>query len=110
MPVRCAQFYNEAGWGDGAWDDGRPHQLFVTRVEVNCTASVYYGYGGWNHDGTGDWFSLKAEILGDRLVVFIPEHDAVATYQMSAEGMELFGVWEKNDGSSDAYVTLKRLQ
>ena len=74
VPAHCGQFYNEAGWGGGAWNDGRPHELYVTRVEVDCTALVLYGYGGWNHDGTGDWFSLKGEILGNRLVVFIPEH------------------------------------
>ena len=110
VPVNCARFYSESGWGGGDWNGGRPHELYVISVQADCTALVCYGYGGWNHDGTGDWFSLRAEILSDRLVVLIPEHTAVAPYAISADGMNLSGVWEKNDGSSTAYVTLKRLE
>ena len=110
VPLECARFFSPAGWGEGAWDDGRPHELHITSIETDCSASVLYGYGGWNHDGTGDWFSLSAEIKRGRLIVFIPEHDALATYEISDDGMMLSGVWEKTDESAVSYVSLKRLE
>ena len=110
MPEECARFFNPTGWGDGAWDGGRPHELHVINVETNCTATVLYGYGGWYHDGTGDWFSLPAEIKRGRLIVSIPEHNAVATYEISWDVMTLSGVWKKNDESATSYVLLKRLE
>ena len=110
VPGECARFFNDAGWGDGAWDGGRPHELHVTSIEKDCTATVLYGYGGWQHDGTGEWFSLAAKIERGRLVVFIPEHDAVATYEISHDVMTLFGVWEKTDESATSFVSLRRLE
>ena len=90
-------------------DGGRPHQLHVTSIDSNCNATVLYGYGGWNHDGSGNWLSLSAQIHGVRLVVLIPEHDAVATYVLSDDGETLSGVWEKLDESVTAFVSLRRL-
>ena len=109
VPPSCAWFFNAAGWGDGSWDGGRAHKLHVATIESDCSATVFYGYGGWHHDGTGDWFLLPAKIERGRLIVAIPEHNAVATYQLSHDLMTLSGVWEKTDESSTAYVTLKRL-
>ena len=109
VSVECARFFNLGGWGDGAWDGGRPHQLHVTSIDSNCNATVLYGYGGWNRDGSGNWLSLSAQIHGVRLVVLIPEHDAVATYVLSDDGETLSGVWEKLDESVTAFVSLRRL-
>lgn len=109
VPSECARFFSPTGWGDGAWDGGRPHELHVISVEADCTAIVLYGYGGWKHDGTGDWFSLAAQIKRDRLIVPIPEHNAVATYEISRDATQLSGVWEKTDQSATSYVLLERL-
>ena len=110
VPPECARFFSDTGWGDGAWDDGRPHELHVTSIKKDCTAMVLYGYGGWHHDGTGEWFSLVAKIERGRLIVFIPEHNAVATYEISQDVMTLSGVWEKTDESATSYVSLRRLE
>ena len=109
VPDECARFFSPTGWGDGAWDGGRPHELHVIAIEADCSATVLYGYGGWRHAGTGDWFSLSARIKRDRLVVSIPEHDAVATYVISEDSKTLSGLWEKNDDSASALVVLRRL-
>ena len=109
VPEECARFFSPTGWGDGAWDGGRPHELHITNVEADCTATVLYGYGGWKHDGTGDWYSLPGEIKRDRLIVSIPEHNAVATYEISHDALTLTGVWEKDDESAIAFVLLERL-
>lgn len=109
VPPSCRRFFNPAGWGEGAWDDARPHALLVTRIDSDCTATVIYGYGGWNHDGTGDWISLSAAIRGDRLIVPLPLMDAFAEYEITVNGQFLHGRFHSRDRARTSEVLLQRL-
>ncbi|MBS37415.1 MAG: hypothetical protein CMO26_16010 [Thiotrichales bacterium] len=109
VPPTCARFFAEDGWGNGAWDDKRPHALLLLGIDFDCRVEVLYGYGGYDHDGTGEWLSLSGFIRGHSLVVPIDIYAADAEYEINAEATELSGRFRSRDGIRTARVTLTRL-
>jgi hypothetical protein len=109
VPETCARFFSATGWGNGAWNENRPHELYVTQMDFDCNVDVLYGFGGWDHDGSGEWLSLAGTIRGDKLLLAIDIYEADVFYLLSEDGESLSGRFESRDRTRIATVRLTRL-
>ena len=109
VPRACASFYSETGWGNGAWDERRPHELHITEIDADCNAKLLYGYGSWDHDGTGEWLALRGVIRGDELKVAIDIYEADVVYVLTDDATLLLGTFTSRDATRHASVRLSKI-
>ena len=109
VPAGCARFFSATGWGDGAWDENRPHELYVTFIDFDYNAEVLYGFGGWSHDATGEWLTLSGTIRGNQLMIPMDVYAAHVIYGLSSNGERLSGKFKSRDAKRTATVALTRL-
>ena len=98
VPISCRAF--SGGWGNGKWSDGRTGELWVEKINSDCTAEVVYGWGplpSSRSHPNGGFRRVKATITKDQLDLSLPEFSATVSYVLNGE--QLRAVWQGVGGN-----------
>lgn len=107
VPAACVRFYSETGWGQGKWNGTLPNQLWIEKINPDCSAQIVYAWGDSREMRvTAGYNRFSAQIFGNALRFAINERTFVS-YVISEDGASLAGLWER--GANRARITIKKM-
>lgn len=107
VPQECARFFEEKGWGQGSWGNYLPHQLWVEKVNSDCTAQVVYMWGRSSNGNVPPGYTrTTGTIQGSTLSLSLRE-TTKATYTIENGDSELHGVYVRKEYNNE--VTSKTI-
>lgn len=107
VPAACARFYSETGWGQGSWSGVLPNQVWIEKINPDCTAQIVYAWGNAPEWRTVAGYNrLSAQIYGNTLRFALNE-SVFVSYVISEDGASLAGLWER--GKNRARITIKKM-
>ena len=109
VPVNCARFFSESGWGQGRWNGVLETQFWIEKINPDCTANVVYAWGNAPAWGTTRGFVRTVGRITDNTIRFSFGYSnplVIVTFTMNEEGSSIGGIWSR--GSQSARVTLLR--
>lgn len=108
VPATCARFYSDTGWGHGKWGGSLPNQLWVEKINPDCSVKLVYAWGDSREMRvTAGHNRFDGQIFGNALRFAINERTFVS-YVISEDGASLAGLWER--GANNARITIKKME
>lgn len=111
VPAPCARFFSETGWGQGNWGGVLPNQVWLERINPDCSVQVLYAWGNAPTWRIAAGYSRVNGVIVDNQLSFVLSEGipkVSVTYTMTEDGQSLRGIWKREgpNGSQTQRVQL----